>query len=141
MAPKRAERAHARETEENGGEGKRMQEKGFDLFETWMEAQSEFSESWLKAQSELLENWISTTKSMQNAFVTLTSGEREGATKNDLSSLMDSWRTTLYDASKVFTDGLVQIQEGWKATFDKQMEMSREIAKKNAGIIRQAEKK
>ena len=119
----------------------KMEEKGFELFDSWMESQREFSESWLKSQSDLLENWINTTKSLQQSFLTLMVGEKDGGTKNDMTKLIDSWRTIMYDSSKVFTDGIMRIQEGWRAVFEKQMEMSKEIARKNMDIIRQAEKK
>ena len=68
-------------------------------------------------------------------------GSQEGPTKEIL-SLFNSWLTTMMSSSKAFTVEAEKIQETWKNTVEKQMEMSREIVKNYSAFFKQtAEKK
>ncbi|HWR89086.1 MAG TPA: hypothetical protein VN260_02390 [Dissulfurispiraceae bacterium] len=100
-------------------------EKGSDFFEAWMKTQKDFIENWSKSQKDFFDKWMEATKNFQQALVDA-SGAKEGS---EVFKLYNSWITTMVNSSKVFTDEIVNIQETWKNTIEKQMEMNRDIAK------------
>ncbi len=155
MARREEEREHVRGPQEAGAQEqagaaqqqmkagqeqiKRAQEKiegaGIDMFTSWMKSQKSFTDSWMQAQSDLIENWISTTKNFQISFLTMLTGEQDG-TKNEISRLTDSWRSFMHDSYKVFNEGVVRLQEGWKNAFDKQVEITRELAQRGSEVVK-----
>jgi hypothetical protein len=52
--------------------------------------------------------------------------------------MYNSWLTTLVNSSKGFTDEAGKIQENWKNTVEKQMEMSKEMVKKMSELFKQS---
>ncbi|MBI5741822.1 MAG: hypothetical protein HZA16_14055 [Nitrospirae bacterium] len=113
-----------------------LQGMGADAFNLWMKSQKEFSDTWLKSQSDFIESWMSATKDFQVSFLSLMSGGKNGESKEEISKLMESWREFMHDSYKVFNDGIVKMQETWKGAFDKQMEISRELAKKSSDLVK-----
>lgn len=102
-------------------------EKALEFFDAWVKSQKDFLENWVKTQKEFMENWTEATKKLQEGFLSL-GGPQEGPGKEML-NLYNSWINTMLNSSKVFTDEAVKIQENWKNTVEKQMEMSREMVK------------
>ena len=123
-------------------EGEKMEGMGFDVFNSWMKSQKEVSDTLLKSQRELMDNWMSTTRNMQASFLALLTGEKSGGAKSadEITKLAESWRLFMYDSSKVLNDNIVRMQDGWKTAFDKQMDMSKELAKKAADVVRPEKK-
>lgn len=111
-------------------------EKGLEFFDAWVKSQKEFLETWLQSQKEFLANWSESIKKLQESFVNMGSSQ-EGPGK-EMADLFNSWFTTMVNSSKVFSDEAVKIQETWKNTFEKQMEMSREMVKNLSRLCEQA---
>ena len=111
-------------------------EKIMEFVDTMMRSQKEFMDNWVKAQKEFMENWIETTKKMQETLLSV-GVSQEGATKETI-NLYKSWLATMADSSKVFTDEAGKIQETWKTSVEKQMDMSREMVKGFSELFKKA---
>ncbi len=103
-------------------------EKAFEFFDGWLKSQKDFLENWVKTQKEFMENWTEATKKLQEAFFSQV-GSHDGPTGKEMYELYNSWVTTMVNSSKVFTDEAIKIQDTWKNTVEKQMEMSKEMVK------------
>lgn len=98
-----------------------VMEKGTEFFDAWIKSQKEFMDNWLKAQKEFMENWTDATKKLQESFMNL-GGPQEGPAK-EMFNLYNSWVTTMTNSSKVFSDEALKMQDAWKSSVEKQMEM------------------
>jgi hypothetical protein len=115
-------------------------EKLTEYVEAWMKSQKEFMDNWVKSQKEFMENWTEATKKLQESFMNM-GGSQEGPAKEILTHY-NAWLTTMVNSSKAFTDEAGKIQETWKNTVEKQMEMSKEMVKNLSDLFMQtAEKK
>lgn len=114
-------------------------EKALEFFDAWAKNQKDFMENWTKSQKAFLENWAEATKKLQESFLNL-GGPQEGPMK-EMSNYFNSWVNTMVSSSKTFTDQAMNMQEAWKGTVEKQMEMSREMAKKFLELFKQAGEK
>lgn len=111
-------------------------EKAMEFFDGWLKTQKEFMENWVKAQKEFMENWAEATRKLQEPLLNLGSSQ-EGPAK-DVLNFYNSWVSTMVNSSKAFTDEVIKIQETWKSTVEKQMEMSREMANNFFELSKQA---
>jgi len=111
-------------------------EKILELIDAMMKSQKEFIENWLRSQKEFMEQWTESTKKMQESFLSL-GGTQEGPAK-DMFAMYRTWTTTMWDSSKVFTDEAGRVQETWKNTIEKQMDMGREMVKNLSALLGQA---
>lgn len=100
-------------------------ENAFEFFETWLRSQKDFMDNWLGSQKGMMDNWLDTTKKIQQSFGAM-AGTRGGS--QQLFDLFNSWFTTMLNSSKVFTEGITNLQNLWKDMTQKQMEMNKEIA-------------
>jgi hypothetical protein len=114
-------------------------DKVLEFLNAWMKSQKEFMENWVRSQKEFMANWTDATRKMQEAFLSM--GEGQEGTSTDRFNLYKSWLTTMVNSSKVFTDEAGKIQESWKNTVEKQMEMSREMVKNMMELFKQATEK
>ena len=114
-------------------------EKGMEFFDAWVKSQNEFLETWLKSQKELLTNWTESIQKLQASFLNL-EGFKEGTGKEML-DLFNPWFNYMTNSAKVFSDEVVKIQETSKGTFEKQMEMSRDMVKNFSELFKQAGQK
>jgi len=116
-------------------------EKVVEFFDGWVKSQRDFLENWVKTQKEFMENWTEATKKLQEAFFSQL-GSQEGPTGKGMGELYNTWINTMVNSSKVFTDEAIKIQETWKNTVEKQMEMSKEMVKNFSELFgRTAERK
>ena len=104
-----------------------MDSKVMELVDAWMKSQKEFMENWLKSQKEFMAKWTEATRKLQESFASMGSTQ-EGPAK-ELFGIYNTWITTMVNSSKVFADEAGKVQETWKNTIEKQMEMSREMTK------------
>jgi hypothetical protein len=111
-------------------------EKAVEFFDGWLKSQRDFLENWVKTQKEFMENWTEATKKLQEAFFTQI-GSHDGPTGKEMVELYNTWINTMVNSSKVFTDEAIKIQETWKNTVEKQMEMSKEMVKNFSGLFMQ----
>ena len=111
-------------------------EKMIEFADAWMKSQKEFMENWVKSQKEFMENWTAATKKLQESFATM-GGPQDGPAKEVL-NLYNTWLNTMTNSSRIFTDEAEKIQETWKNTVEKQMEMSREMVKNFSELFNQA---
>jgi hypothetical protein len=111
-------------------------DKMMEFIEALMKSQKEFMESWVTAQKEFMENWIDTTKKIQETVLSM-GGAQEGTAKETL-NLYKSWISTAMDTSKVFNTEAGKVQETWKNTVEKQMDMIREMLKNLSGFYKKA---
>jgi hypothetical protein len=114
-------------------------DKGLEFVDAWMKAQKEFMENWVKAQKEFMENWLEATKKMQESILKI--GLPPEGTAKETQDLYKSWLTTMVNSSKIFTDEAERVQETWRNTVEKQMEMSREVVKNFSEVVKKAGKK
>jgi len=112
-------------------------EKGLDFFDTWVKSQKEFLDNWMKSQKEFMENWMKSVEKLRQVFPGL-EGSQEGLPAKGMIDFYNSWFTTMISSSKTFTDEAVKVQETWKDTVEKQMEMSREMAKNYLSLLKQS---
>jgi hypothetical protein len=98
-----------------------------EFMESWMKAQKEFIESWVKAQSVFMEKWDEATRKIEESFGG--AGSRQNSGISETFSLYRSWLKTLADSSKAFADESGRLQETWKDTVEKQMDMTSDMAK------------
>ena len=114
-------------------------EKGLEFFDAWVKSQKEFFETWMKSQKELMTNWTESIQKLQASFLNL-GGYQKGPGKEVL-DLFNSWFNNMTNSAKVFSDEVVKIQETSKSTFEKQMDMSREMVKNFSELFKQAGEK
>jgi hypothetical protein len=114
-------------------------EKVVEIVDAWVKSQKEFMENWVKSQKEFMGKWTDATKKMQESFASM-GGAQEGPAKEML-TFYNSWLTTMVNSSKVFADEAGKIQETWKTTIEKQMDMSREMVKNMSEHFKQAGEK
>jgi hypothetical protein len=110
-------------------------EKGLEFFDAWVKSQKEFLDTWLQSQKEFLADWSESIRKLQESCVNMGSSQ-EGPGK-ETAALFNSWFTTIVNSSKVFSDEAVKIQETWKNTIEKQMEITGEMVKNLSGCFMQ----
>lgn len=115
-------------------------EKAVEFFESWVKSQKEFMDNWVKSQREFMEGWTEATKKLQEAFLNM-GGPQEGAAGKELHNLYNSWISTMTNSSKVFTDEAAKIQETWKNTVEKQLEMGKDMVRNLSELFVQAGEK
>jgi hypothetical protein len=101
-------------------------EKAFEFFDPWLKSQKDFLNNWIRSQKELMDNWLDSIKKLRMSFDAM-AGTQGGS--QELFKLFNSWFTTMLISSEAFTEGITNLQNAWKTTIDKQIEMSKEIAK------------
>ena len=109
-------------------------EKAFEFFDTWVKSQKDFLGNWTGSQKELMDNWIESIKKIQLSFSTM-AGTRGGSPL--LLERFNSWYITMLSSSMAFTEGITNLQNAWKTTIEKQMDMSKELAKQFFDIYKQ----
>jgi len=102
-----------------------MQEAG-EIFESWFKLQKEFMENWMKSQKEFMENWTEASRKWQESFLNL-GGAKEGFAGKEMLGAYNAWLNKMMDSSRIFTDEATKLQETWKTSVEKQMEMSKEM--------------
>ncbi|MFI5296215.1 MAG: hypothetical protein ACHQ0Y_14475 [Thermodesulfovibrionales bacterium] len=110
-------------------------DKVVDYVDAWMKSQKDFMENWVKSQKDLMESFTEATKKLQESLMA-TGGSQEGPAK-EMFAMYNSWLTTLVNSSKGFSDQAGKIQENWKNTVEKQMEMTKEMVKKMSELFPQ----
>ena len=109
-------------------------EKGFEFFDAWIKSQQEFLETWSKSQKDFLKNWNESTKKLQESFVKL--GTSQDGRGKEMTDLFASLFNNVANSTKVFSDEAVKIQETWKDTVEKQVEMNREMVKNFSQLLK-----
>jgi hypothetical protein len=93
-------------------------ERGPDILDTWLKSQTDILENWGKSQKDFLETRIESTKNFQRVFLAM-ADFKEGS---EASRLFNSWFSTFHESCKTLTDELMNIQDKWKTTVEKQIE-------------------
>lgn len=114
-------------------------ENVIDYVDVWMKSQKDFMENWVKSQKDLMESFTEATKKLQESLMTM-GGVPEGPAK-EMFTMYNSWLTNLVNSSKGFSDEAAKIQDTWKNSVEKQMEMSRDMVKKMSEMLQQADAK
>jgi hypothetical protein len=104
--------------------------------DTLMKSQKEFMENWVNSQRQFMESWTGAAKIMQGSLLTL--GEPQEGTSKEMLNLYRSALTAMMDSSKVLTDEAAKIQETWKKSVEKQMDMSRDMVKNFSEVFKKA---
>jgi hypothetical protein len=100
-------------------------EKTLEFYDTWLESQKYFLNNWTRSQKELMDNWLEGIKKIQVSFGSM-AVSKVGSPQ--LLELFNSWFTTMLSSSKAFTEGITDLQNAWKTTLEKQMEMGKETS-------------
>lgn len=111
-------------------------EKLMELVDASMKSQKVFMEGWVKSQKEFMVNWTEATQKMQESVLSM--GEPQEGPAKEMLNLYRSAFTKMVDSSKVFTEEAGKIQETWKNTVEKQMDMSREMVKNFSDLFKKA---
>src|SRR5512142_1343208 len=111
-------------------------DKVLGFMDLWMKAQKEFMENWVKSQKEFMENWLAATQKMQESFLAM-GGPREGETKETF-DLYKAWLTTMVNSSKVMSEEATRVQETWKTSVEKQIDLNRELVKNLSNLFKKA---
>src|SRR5512147_1688373 len=111
-------------------------DKVLEFIDLWVKAQKEFMDQWVKSQKEFMENWLSATQKMQESFLAM-GGPREGETKETF-DLYKAWLTTMVNSSKVMSEEATRVQETWKTSVDKQMDLNGELVKNFSDLFKKA---
>lgn len=114
-------------------------DKAMEIVDSWMKSQKDFMDNWVKSQKDATAKWADATKKMQESLMSL-GGAQAGPAKEML-TVYNSWLTTMVSSAKTFADEAGKIQETWKGTVEKQMEMTREMVKKMAEMFKPAGEK
>ena len=99
-----------------------------DMVDSCMKTQKDFMDSCTKAQKEGLERWAEATVKLQKPFLNMV-GTQEGPMK-ELLGFYSNGLTTMMNSAKTVADESGRIQEVWKSTVEKQVEMAREMMEK-----------
>ena len=99
-----------------------------DMVDSCMKAQKDFMDSCAKAQKEGVERWTEATVKLQKPFLNMV-GSQDGPMK-ELLGFYSNGLTTMMNSAKTVADESGRIQEAWKNTVEKQMEMAREMMEK-----------
>jgi cytoplasmic iron level regulating protein YaaA (DUF328/UPF0246 family) len=110
-------------------------EKALELYDAWLQSQKDFLNNWTGSQKELMDNWLESVKKIQMSFGAV-AGTHGGS--QQLFDLFSSWFNTMLNSSKAFTEGITNLQNAWKTTIEKQMEMSREASKHIMDLLSKA---
>jgi hypothetical protein len=111
--------------------------KATEIVDTWMKTQKEFMDGWMKSQKSAVEQWAEATKKMQDSLANL-AGANVPAPMKELQALSASWLATMANSAKSFADESAKMQETWRGTVEKQMEMTREMVTKLSDLFKQA---
>ncbi len=109
-------------------------DKVLEFVDAWMGSQKEFMESWVSSQKQFMDNWTMATKIIRDSLLRA-GGPPEGKTK-EIMELYQSALMSLVDSSKVLSHEAEKIQETWKNTVEKQMDMSREMVKNFSELMK-----
>jgi len=113
-------------------------EKAFEFLDVWLKSQKDLMDNWLMYQ-EGLSNWIEATKKIQESLNNMSGilGFQAGSPR--VSDLFSSWLTLMLNSSKALTEWIMTFQNAWKTMIEKQMEMSKELAKQFLDLAAKAE--
>ena len=50
---------------------RRIMEKAFEFFDTWVRLRKDFLDNWIRSQKELTDNWIEAIKKIHMSFGTM----------------------------------------------------------------------
>jgi len=120
-----------KETKGNGR--KAAMNNVMDMMDSCMKTQKDFMDSCAKAQSEGLERWTEATTKLQQPFLNMV-GMQEGPMK-DMIGFYSNGLTTMMNSAKTVAAESGKIQEAWKSTVEKQMEMAREMMQQMSGCF------
>jgi hypothetical protein len=111
--------------------------KEFEILDSLVQSQKEFMETWMNTQKELWERMAESTRKMQDAMLgPLCSTPFQGrtgemgdpqATQKEAFNIYNTMVDTMVNTSKVYTDQVIKMQEAWRHTIDKQMEIGRRM--------------
>ncbi len=111
-------------------------DKMFEYVDAWMRSQKEFMEGWVRSQKRFMDDWTMATKIIGDSLLRA-GGPPEGQTK-EIMELYQSALMSLIDSSKVLSSEAEKIQEQWKQTVEKQMDMSNEMVKNLSEVLKKA---
>jgi hypothetical protein len=101
-------------------------EQLLEYVDGWMKSQKDFMESWVKSQKEFTANWMVATRIIQGSLVSMAKPP-DGS--KDILDFYKSALIAMVESTNSLTDEVEKIQETWKRTAERQMDLSREIAK------------
>jgi hypothetical protein len=107
-------------------QGRQIMEKAFEFFDQWLKSQQDFLDNWIRSQKELMDIWFDSIKKIQLSFSTMAGSQ---GVSPQIIGLFNSWFATMLNSTKAFNEGIMNLQNAWKTMIEKQMEMSKEIAK------------
>ena len=111
-------------------------EKMVEFVDAMMKSQKEFMENWVNSQRQFMQSWTDAAKIMQGSLLSM--GEPQEGTSKEMVNLYRSALATMMDSSKVLTDEAEKMQDTWKKSVEKQLDMSRDMVKNFSGLFQKA---
>ncbi len=96
--------------------------KNQDLFETWVESQNEFFNTWIESQEKFMTNWTETMTTMQESVIETAKSTSIPGTDRYYPEYLN-WLYSPTTMSEEFINNQIVL----KATFQKQMDLFKEI--------------
>ncbi len=104
-------------------------DRQMEVFDAWMQAQKDFMESWTKAQMSFWESMGESTRKMQEAFLCAAMPQSQQEPRAaEAMNFFNKMTEGMVGASKNYIDEAMKMQEAWRHTIDRQMEMGRKVA-------------
>jgi hypothetical protein len=109
--------------------------KEFEILDSYVQSQKEFMETLMNTQKELWERMTESTRKMQEAMLNPifqpqsqgTGGEMGEGAQKEAFNIYNTMVETMVNTSKAYTDEVIKMQEAWRHTIDKQMEIGRRM--------------
>jgi hypothetical protein len=111
-------------------------DKMIEFVDTMMKSQKEFMENWVNSQRQFMQSWTDAAKIMQGSLLSM--GEPQEGTSKEMVNLYRSALATMMDSSKVLTDEAEKMQDTWKKSVEKQLDMSRDMVKNFSEFFQKA---
>jgi len=80
--------------------------------------------------------WFDSIEKIQMSFSTMAGSK---GVSPQIIELFNSWFATMLNSTKAFNEGILNLQNAWKTMIEKQMEMSKEIAKHFFDLLKKGE--
>ncbi|MGA2193553.1 MAG: hypothetical protein ABSG42_09300 [Nitrospirota bacterium] len=101
-----------------------------EIFDAWIQSQREFMESVMKGQQELLNNITDSARKMQDAFLRPLCSQPGSESDPSQRQAFNAYNTvveTMVNSSKLFTDEVMRMQEAWRHTLDRQVDIGKRM--------------
>ncbi len=110
-------------------------DKNKDLFETWIQSQNEFFNTWIESQEKFMTNWTESIATVQDSVME----SAQSSSMPGVDRYYPEYLNWLYSPDTM-SEEYVKNQKILKATFQKQMEIFKELMQMSVKALAKNEK-